>query len=172
MNEPGAGPARGYTVLYDPDCPVCRRARRWAEEQHQLVPLHFLPAGSAAARNRFPDLDHATTLTDITTIGHDGGVRRGKHAWIIVLWAIAGTRTLANDLAAGRKQRAFSTVVGATEMIRKAAQSGPATCGPAKADTGATTATATATGAPWLPPGDRPEASGRHVEATNRDESR
>lgn len=133
--DPGVGgepevapkPAAGFTVLYDADCPVCRRARAWAEGQDQLVPLRFLPAGGAQARQRFPDLDHAGTLIDITTIGDDGAIRRGKSAWITVLWAVDRTRTLANDLAAGRKLRTFGTVVGGTEILRKAFRSDEAT---------------------------------------------
>lgn len=180
-HEPESGPrvepqpAAGFTVLYDANCPVCRRARAWAEGQAQLVPLRFLPAGGAQARRRFPDVDHAGTLVDITTIGDDGAIRRGKSAWITVLWAVARTRTLANDLAAGRKRRTFGTVVGGTELLRKVFGSDEATVCTTEA---CRTITPTSgewlppTSGEWLPPGVQPgdtETEGR-VRRADRDE--
>jgi predicted DCC family thiol-disulfide oxidoreductase YuxK len=47
---------RSLTVLYDARCGLCSAARRWLEEQRQLVPLELLPAGSEDARRRFPTL--------------------------------------------------------------------------------------------------------------------
>ena len=43
------------TVLYDAGCRLCRSARRWLESRRQAVPLEFVPAGSPAARSRFPE---------------------------------------------------------------------------------------------------------------------
>ncbi|XVV06232.1 DCC1-like thiol-disulfide oxidoreductase family protein [Actinosynnema sp. CA-248983] len=60
------------TVLYDADCPFCRRAKGWLARQEQLVRLEFVPAGSEPARRRFPDLDHAHTRRMITVIGDRG----------------------------------------------------------------------------------------------------
>ncbi|MEK8107718.1 DCC1-like thiol-disulfide oxidoreductase family protein [Micromonospora sp. M12] len=54
----------GFTVLFDAACPLCRAARRWLSSRAQLVPLEFVPAGSAEARRRFPGLDHDATLRD------------------------------------------------------------------------------------------------------------
>jgi predicted DCC family thiol-disulfide oxidoreductase YuxK len=109
----------GLTVLYDADCPVCRRARRWTERHRQLVPVRFVPAGSTLARTRFPDLDVGSTLADVTVVTHEGAVLRGDRAWITVLWAVARTRPYAIRLAHGRGTRRFRGVKGATEAIRR-----------------------------------------------------
>jgi predicted DCC family thiol-disulfide oxidoreductase YuxK len=87
------------TVLYDDRCPMCRGFRDWLGNQPLLVPLHFVPAGSDLARTRFPTLDHARTLEEITVVGDDGGVWTNEHAWVICLWATVNHRALAERLA-------------------------------------------------------------------------
>ena len=54
------------TVLYDERCPMCRRFQQWLANQPLLVPTDFVAAGSALARDRYPALDHARTLEEIT----------------------------------------------------------------------------------------------------------
>lgn len=74
----GAGPCprgvAGLTVLFDARCGLCTRARHWLERQSALVPLEFVPAASPEARMRFPGLDPAATLDDLTVVGDDGEV--------------------------------------------------------------------------------------------------
>lgn len=111
----------GMTVLYDADCRVCRRARRWVEVQRQLVPVRFVPATSELAARRFPNLDVGSTLVDVTVVTDQGAVLRGDRAWITVLWAVARTRPLAVDLAHGRRRWTFRRFRGATEAIRRLA---------------------------------------------------
>ncbi len=111
----------GLTVLYDANCPVCRRARSWVERHRLLLPVRFVPAGSALARRRFPELDVGSTLADITVVTDQGAVLRGDHAWIAVLWAVATTRPFATRLAHGRGTRRLRSVKGATEAIRRLA---------------------------------------------------
>ena len=86
------------TVLYDAGCGLCRTARAWLASRAQLVPLEFVPAGSDEARRRYPALDPAETLADITVVADDGGVYTGDGAWIICLWALDGYRGLAARL--------------------------------------------------------------------------
>ncbi|MFB6809264.1 thiol-disulfide oxidoreductase DCC family protein [Streptomyces sp. NPDC056387] len=98
-------PATRYlTVLYDADCPLCVHIRHWLLGRRQLVPLRLLPAGSRVARERYPQLDHAATLREITVIGDTGQVWRGTDAFIVCLWALEEHRPKANWLAtpAGR----------------------------------------------------------------------
>ena len=109
----------GITVLYDAQCPVCRRARRWAERHQQLVPVRFVPAGSDLARRRFPELDVGSTLVDVTVITNDGAVLRGDRAWITVLWCVTRTRPLAIRIAQGQRRLLFNNIKGATEAIRR-----------------------------------------------------
>jgi predicted DCC family thiol-disulfide oxidoreductase YuxK len=87
------------TVLYDAGCGICRTARAWLARRAQLVPLEFVPAGSAAAVDRYPGLDHARTLTEITVIADTGDVYEGDAAWLVCLWALDGYRGVANRLA-------------------------------------------------------------------------
>jgi predicted DCC family thiol-disulfide oxidoreductase YuxK len=90
---------RALTVLYDADCSLCVHLRSWLLRQPQLVPLRFVPAGSAAARRDYPELDHARTMREITVIGDRGQVYSGQAAWIVCLWALAEHRPKAHWLA-------------------------------------------------------------------------
>ncbi|WP_426498957.1 thiol-disulfide oxidoreductase DCC family protein [Streptomyces sp. D54] len=100
----GPAPVRRLTVLYDARCPLCVHLRHWLQRQRQLVPLDLVPAGSAEARRRFPELDHAATLAEITVVGDLGQVYREASAWIVCLWALAKYRSRAHWLTtpAGR----------------------------------------------------------------------
>ncbi|MET9735502.1 DCC1-like thiol-disulfide oxidoreductase family protein [Streptomyces sp. NPDC006458] len=92
-------PVRRLTVLYDAECALCAHVRDWLGRQAQLVPLDLIPAGSAEARARYPRLDHAATLDDITAVGDAGQVYRGAAAWVVVLWALREHRPLAHRLS-------------------------------------------------------------------------
>lgn len=92
-------PVRRLTVLYDERCGFCRWARRWLDGQRQLVPLAFVPAGSDAARRRFPQLAHDRTLLEVTAVGDAGQTFIGDRAWIACMWALADYRELALRLA-------------------------------------------------------------------------
>ncbi|MCX4234029.1 thiol-disulfide oxidoreductase DCC family protein [Streptomyces sp. NPDC020707] len=92
-------PVRGLTVLYDARCSLCAFLRDWLVRQRQLVPLELVAAGSAQAAHRFPGLDHAATLDEITVIGDAGQVYRGTAAWIVTLWALADHRPMAHRLS-------------------------------------------------------------------------
>ncbi|TDU04876.1 uncharacterized protein DUF393 [Streptomyces sp. 846.5] len=101
---PGDAPVRRLTVLYDPGCPLCRHVKSWLEKQRKLVPMEFVPAGSRKARGRFPALDHARTLREITVIGDSGQVYEGSAAWVVCLWALHRYRVMSHR---------FSTPAGA-----------------------------------------------------------
>ncbi|MEU0284621.1 DUF393 domain-containing protein [Streptomyces sp. NPDC006147] len=92
-------PVRGLTVLYDAGCPLCCFVRDWLVRRPQLVPLELVPAGSTAARDLFPRLDHSTTRAEITVVGDAGQVYRGASAWIVTLWALRDHRRLAHRLS-------------------------------------------------------------------------
>jgi predicted DCC family thiol-disulfide oxidoreductase YuxK len=92
-------PVRRITVLYDPDCALCRAVSGWLGAQPTLIAVDLIPAGSPRARNRFPDLDHAATLGEITVVGDSGEVWTGAAAWITVLWALRAYRRTAFRLA-------------------------------------------------------------------------
>src|SRR2546421_593524 len=107
------------TVLYDGGCPVCWAARRWLAGRVQLVPLDFVEAGSAAAAHRFPGLDHARSLAEVTVVADTGAVYTGDAAWLICLWALDGYRGLALRLARPRLRPLARRVVHAAATIRE-----------------------------------------------------
>ncbi|MFD8297691.1 DUF393 domain-containing protein [Streptomyces sp. SID2999] len=94
-----SAPVRGLTVLYDAECGLCTHLRDWLVKQPQLVPLELVPAGSAEAEARFPGVDPARTLEEVTVIGDSGQVYRGAAAWVVVLWALREHRPLAHRLS-------------------------------------------------------------------------
>ncbi|MFF5469140.1 DUF393 domain-containing protein [Streptomyces achromogenes] len=92
-------PVRGLTVLYDDRTAVGLHLCGWLARRPRLVPLELLPAGSGAARARFPGLGPGDTLDEITVVGDSGQVYRGSRAWIVLLWALREHRPLAHRLA-------------------------------------------------------------------------
>ncbi|MFJ1745547.1 thiol-disulfide oxidoreductase DCC family protein [Streptomyces sp. NPDC088116] len=92
-------PVRRLTLLYDAGCPLCTHLRDWLLRQPQLVTIDPVPAASQEARRRYPDLDHGSTLKEITVIGDSGQIYRGTAAWIVCLWALSAHRPKAYWLA-------------------------------------------------------------------------
>ncbi|HEX6045349.1 MAG TPA: DCC1-like thiol-disulfide oxidoreductase family protein [Pyrinomonadaceae bacterium] len=87
------------TVLYDPECGLCRRAHQWLAEQSKLVELRFIPCASDEARRHFPYLDHDLTTKDLTVVADNGAVYFGPKGWLMVLWALARYRDWSYRLA-------------------------------------------------------------------------
>ena len=88
------------TVLYDPECGLCRRAHEWLAEQSKIVELNFVPCASEEAQKRYPQLNHDLTKKDLTVIGDENGaVYFGPKAWLMVLWALARYRDWSYRLA-------------------------------------------------------------------------
>ncbi|MDT9688758.1 DCC1-like thiol-disulfide oxidoreductase family protein [Streptomyces sp. P9(2023)] len=120
-------PVHRLTVLYDADCPLCVHLRAWLLRQRQLVPLDLVPAASQEAVRRFPGLDHASTLKEITVIGDRGQVYRATSAWIVCLWALAEHRPKAHWLATPAGQPfARATVLAAARWREAIKGAGPA----------------------------------------------
>lgn len=88
------------TVLYDPECGLCRRAHEWLAEQSKLIELNFVPCASEEARLRYPQLNHDLTKKDLTVVGDNGAVYFGPKAWLMVLWALTRYRDWSYRLAA------------------------------------------------------------------------
>ena len=80
------------TVLYDARCALCRGVRSWLESQPSYVQLEFIAAGSPEARKRYPGLDHASTLQDLTVISDTGDIYAGAAGWLMCLWALRDYR--------------------------------------------------------------------------------
>src|SRR5258706_6602028 len=102
------------TVLYDARCELCRHVRSWLEAQSSYIRLEFVAAGSAEARQRYPDLDHAATLANLTAISDAGDVYTGAAGWLMCLWALreyrAWSLTLSSPALMPRAQRFITWV--------------------------------------------------------------
>lgn len=92
------------TVLYDFNCGLCQRARRWLEAEPKFLALEFIPAGSDHARYRFPSLSLSLPdkVEELVVVADDGGVYRGDRAWIMCLYALTEYREWALRLATPR----------------------------------------------------------------------
>ncbi|GAA1602510.1 hypothetical protein GCM10009804_68760 [Kribbella hippodromi] len=117
---------RELTVLFDPRCPVCRRFKTWLAAQRPapdgeggVVRLRFVAAGSADARARYPELDHAATLREVTVIADDGSVYIGDRAWIVCLWATGEHRHTAVRLASPAMRPVAKAMVQAAAGLRR-----------------------------------------------------
>jgi len=87
------------TVLYDPDCGLCRRVHGWLAGQPKLVDLHLVAIKSQETRRRFPNFNHEITAADLTVISDRGEVYLGPKAWLMVLWALSAYREWSYRLA-------------------------------------------------------------------------
>jgi predicted DCC family thiol-disulfide oxidoreductase YuxK len=82
-------------VLYDARCNLCARFKAWLAAQPSYLELEFVAAGSEEARRRFPALDHAGTLKELTVVSDTGDVYVDAGAWVICLWALPEYRAWA-----------------------------------------------------------------------------
>ena len=87
------------TLLYDPECGLCRRVHGWLADQPKLVELKMIPIKTDAARRRYPQLNHDLTGEDLTAISDEGAVYFGSKAWLMVLWTLSRYREWAYRLA-------------------------------------------------------------------------
>jgi predicted DCC family thiol-disulfide oxidoreductase YuxK len=115
----GAERIGGFTVLYDAGCPICRTAHRWLASRAQLVPLEFVPAASPVAGRRFPELDPARTLRDLTVVADTGEVYTGDAAWLACLWALADYRSVADRLARPDLLPTARRIIGLAAAVRE-----------------------------------------------------
>ena len=89
------------TILYDPDCPLCRRCCAWLATQPKFFPLAFIAQGTAAAAERFPTLNVGIgqRAQDLIVVGDNGAVYRNTRAWVMCFYALREYRLLAFRLA-------------------------------------------------------------------------
>src|SRR2546423_902043 len=84
-----------------------------------VVGFYLRNPGYAAAAHRFPGLDHARSLAEVTVVADTGAVYTGDAAWLICLWALDGYRALALRLARPRLRPLARRVVHAAATIRE-----------------------------------------------------
>jgi predicted DCC family thiol-disulfide oxidoreductase YuxK len=86
-------------VLYDANCGLCSRIRRWAEGQPAYVELEFIASGSSRAARWFPTLTRDDRREELVVVGDDGSVYSGDTSWIMVLYALEAYREWAIRLS-------------------------------------------------------------------------
>ena len=109
---------QALTVLYDPDCGLCKRAHEWLAEQSKIVEMKFVACASDEARKHFPQLNHDLTKKDLTVVSDNGWVYFGPKAWLMVLWALARYREWAYRLATPELLPTTKKVVSAISQNR------------------------------------------------------
>jgi predicted DCC family thiol-disulfide oxidoreductase YuxK len=99
------------TVLFDPECALCRRARAWMLGQSSYVELEFVPSTSSVAQARYGDLPWLGD--ELLVVSNDGQVWVGPAAFITCLWALVAWRPWSYRLAgslSGVAERFFLAV--------------------------------------------------------------
>ena len=86
-------------VLYDDDCALCRRCRRWLSAQPAFLELRFLPLGAAETECRVPGIAQYRPSEQLLVISDEGAVYQGSHAWIMCLYALREYREWSQRLA-------------------------------------------------------------------------
>jgi len=89
---------KSLTVIYDPECGLCRLAKRWLTDQPRYLPMNFMP------RTWVHDLQPALAKSlgggdDLVVVSDAGEIWRGDTAFIMCLWATRRYRRLAVRLA-------------------------------------------------------------------------
>jgi len=85
------------TVLFDERCAFCLRCRDWLATQPCLVEVELLPAGSAAARERYGGVPWLGD--ELVVVDEHGKAWVGPSAFLVALWATARYRSFAYLLA-------------------------------------------------------------------------
>jgi predicted DCC family thiol-disulfide oxidoreductase YuxK len=86
-------------VIYDANCPLCRRCREWLLAQQAFITLVFTPLQALDLEDRFPGVGAYEPGKQLVAIADDGGVYVGERAWIMCLYALEDYRELAVRLA-------------------------------------------------------------------------
>ncbi len=99
-------------VYYDAACPFCRACRNWLARQPAIVPLRFVASGSRQADMLLGHLPWYGR--DLIVMDERGNFWVGPAAFVMCLWALEGTRTLAELLTwpiLGSVARLFFSIV-------------------------------------------------------------
>ena len=94
--------SKALYVLFDQECALCQRCRRWLMRQEAYIELRFIPLQSPEVALRFPGLREWPDLDlreKLVVISDEGLVYQGQDAWIMCLYALKHYREWAQRLA-------------------------------------------------------------------------
>lgn len=95
-------------LIYDKDCPICRKAAHWVERNKRGDVLELLPCQAEVVRNRFPFMEKSICMKAMQLILPDGRVLPGEKAlpeiinrlrryhWIAWLFRLPGSGILSH----------------------------------------------------------------------------
>ena len=86
-------------VLYDDECALCQRCRRWLGAQPAFLELRFLPLAATETQCRFPGIERFSPREQLLVVSDEGAVYQGSSAWIMCLYALREYREWAQRLA-------------------------------------------------------------------------
>jgi predicted DCC family thiol-disulfide oxidoreductase YuxK len=107
-------------LIYDEDCPICRKAAQWVERNKRGDALELLPCKAEEVRSRFPSMEETVCMRAMQLILPDGRVLSGEKAlpevitklrryhWVAWLFRLPGAGVLSHALYrwfAGRRYR-------------------------------------------------------------------
>ncbi len=102
----------GLTVVYDANCPLCRRCREWVLAQGHLVHFDFVAADEPWVQDWLGAL--VPIGDELVVVADDGSTWIGPDAFIVCLWGLERYRSLAVRLqrpgARGLAKQAFHLV--------------------------------------------------------------
>ena len=84
-----------YYVLYDAECGLCQRVRKWAMEQETLIPLEFLALQTSDLGERFVGIEAYHPEDEVVVVSDTGDLYQGAAAWIMVMYAMREFRSWA-----------------------------------------------------------------------------
>src|SRR3990172_11143250 len=97
-------------LIYDKDCPICRKAARWVERNKKDDVLEILPCQAERVRGQFPFMEETVCMKAMQLILPDGGVLSGEKAlpeiinrlrrshWVASLLRLPGSGMLSHAL--------------------------------------------------------------------------
>jgi len=97
-------------LIYDKDCPICRKAARWVEWNKKDDVLEILPCQAEGVRSQFPFMEQTVCMKALQLILPDGGVLSGEKAlpeiirrlrryrWVASLLRLPGSGMLSHAL--------------------------------------------------------------------------
>ena len=105
-------------VLYDDECGICSRIRRWLEKQPTFVALRLIPLHSFEMMAAFPGIESFAPEEKLVVIADDGSVWRGDSAWIMLLWTLESGRELSLKLSSPALRPLAKKIVTAVSTNR------------------------------------------------------
>lgn len=86
-------------VLFDSECALCQRCRRWLMEQPAFIELRFVSLHEPDLAARFPGIQAMRPGEQLLVVSDEGAVYRGPYAWIMCLYSLRKYRVHAQRLA-------------------------------------------------------------------------